>query len=71
MEELKLTDSQRRSLQASLLLFEKSLRSVDRLLSDGNETGILYQQTMNLDQETVLKIKNRIAFTLIELEEFT
>ncbi|HML39581.1 MAG TPA: hypothetical protein PKD23_02755 [Bellilinea sp.] len=71
MEETLLTSTQERSLHASLLLFEKALRKVDRLLSDGDEIGILYYRKSYLDKQTRELIHKKIANTLVELEEFT
>ncbi|MBA4383321.1 MAG: hypothetical protein C0410_01155 [Anaerolinea sp.] len=66
-----LTPSQERSLHASLLLFEKALRLSDRLLSEGDEIGILYLGKSNLDIQSRELIQKKIANTLVELKDFT
>jgi hypothetical protein len=71
MEESLLTPSQERSLYASLITFEKALRLVDRLLSDGDEIGILYYRKSYLDIQARERIRNKIAVTLVELKGFT
>jgi len=71
MEETLLTPSQERSLQASLLLFEKSLRRAVRLLSDEDEIGILYYRKSYMDIQSRELIQKKIANTLVELENFT
>ena len=59
MAETLLTPSQERSLQASLLLFEKSLRRADRLLANGDEIGILYFRKSNLDIQSRERAQKR------------
>ena len=71
MKETLLTPSQERSLHASLLLFEKALRMVDRLLADRDEIGILYFRKSNLDNQSRERVQKKIAITLVELEDFT
>lgn len=71
MEDTLLTPSQERSLHASLFLFEKALRKVDRLLSDGDEIGILYYRKSYMDIQSRELIQKKIANTLVELENFT
>lgn len=70
MKETLLTPSQGRSLHASLLLFEKALRMVDRLLSEGDEIGILYYRKSNVDIQSCELIQKQIAITQVELEDF-
>ena len=60
MEDTLLTPSQERSLHASLLLFEKALRKVDRLLSDGDEIGILYYRKSYMDIQSRELIQKKI-----------
>lgn len=71
MQETLLTPSQERSLQTSLLLFEKSLRRAVRLLSDEDEIGILYHRKSYMDIQSRDLIQKKIANTLVELKNFT
>ena len=70
MEDPILSSPQERSLRSSLLLFEKALRMIDRLLSDGNESGILFSRKSHLNDQTRELIHQKIVATLKELEEY-
>ena len=68
MDQITLTEPQHRHLRTSLLTYEKALRNADRLLSEGDEVGILYHRTQHLDadqrrlaHEEIMKALQEIA----------
>lgn len=70
MKKSYLTPAQERSLRTSLFLFEKALRSVDQLLLEGEEIGILLIRKSHLDNSLRFALRKKIADTLIELRQF-
>jgi len=70
MSESLLTPSQIRALHSSLLIFEKALRNANRLLLEGEESGVFYYRKSKISSQTRDSIQRIIQSTLIELEEF-
>jgi len=69
MDQIHLTTSQKRSIQASLLTFERTLRNADRILSNGDENGIFYKRKMQLDQHNRQLIREKISQLLLDLAD--
>jgi hypothetical protein len=65
-----LTIPQKRALQASLLLFEESLRTTDRLLNSRDEIGILYYRKSRLSSQRRQLIQKKVSSALIDLAIF-
>ena len=71
MDKPLLTPPQERALHASLLIFEKALRTADHLLSVGEEQGIYYFRKSDLTPAARESLHQLIQNTLLELEAFS
>jgi hypothetical protein len=65
---IKLSPSQARSLGASLLIFEKSLRKSNRLLEENDAEGFLYEKFNSLDSIQRNQVHKKIKEALKKLD---
>jgi hypothetical protein len=63
-----LTTSQKNHLRASLRMFEDALHLTDSILTRGNEKGIFYERTLDLDATQIATAKEKVGQALAALE---
>lgn len=70
MDSDRLSPAQQRALRASLLSFEKALRSALEHLSQPVQPGILYRRSLRLEETERRALQEQIQQTLHDLEIF-
>lgn len=70
MAEINLNSAQKRYLRASLYSFEKSLREIDQILTEGDVAGILFERRLALTAAQREQARDQIAQALQTLASF-